>query len=977
MSKLIFLDADDTFLTPPYEAVRKASWLLGIRNFPSAAEFIDRNHIEFHLAFPKVFTSKRMMWLCAFAALPFGFFRSYKLYDEVDLENLKKLLDDERVIVVSKNPPSFTRWRLARIKELTGSILGERYIACGPIFKKSTPKIDIIRRIAAERNVALKDCFLVDDSPENIAEAARAGVKCLLIDAPWNHFQREDLLSELPHTVKVRERDTFAQVALGELEGQEKREVVFIAPNEEARHLKLARKRLRKGNERATFLTLHSPSLWNFVKKGPNNPSIEAFRALIKRPDFLTLDIRIVDAKGHDRLLTREEKLAFQPETEKHEIFAAVGFRKFCRKIFEEFGFRFPSPALFNFYYRDRESIVQEILSDPTLESATIEYLRSERISQTEVEEIRRRHLNSIIFHRTYRGCLIGYWILSLLLSKVFRSINTNLDESDKHLEDEYFTIYAPIHRSYLDSAILYMILGRSRQHFPYIVAAEKMYDVWLGRLGSYAGSFFINRKHVDVIYSAIITAHLKQIHTDGASLEVFIEGMRSRSGLTLPPKRGIINSVDTNRSLFPNRKVAIVPVSFVYNKLPESEILLSEVYEDRRKEGKVSLREQADILIRKKRRKSFIQKLKSNYRRLSSDAISDCYVEFGKPVILGDRSSLLNIKLKPMALPQTQDYLNEVMFRISRITPILPSSVVCLGLLASSDHHANHEDIRNFLKLSHRIVSLYKLNERMLFDVTKTDQHIEESLKLPFINRKFKKGGINERWIISITDLDLTRAFHYRNNIFHYFVLPAMLANILTYSKSVKKEELHRYLDHLFGELATKYFLPIIEDSGRFINEILSIFCEAGYIKLHHDTYMYRAETTENSPFMMLSTLAEDFANSDLMYAFSRFRRAFQRVESEFLAQVSMDGEELPAVVRNLSAGGALISCDGLTFDKDRSLVLSITFEEQSYSFKAVVIRVEDFGCGIQFIDPDQIINDLIASIEDGAAAKNQLLRA
>ncbi|MEO7163407.1 MAG: hypothetical protein ABI041_10850, partial [Bdellovibrionia bacterium] len=142
MSKLVFVDVDDTILSPPYEAMRKVLKTIG-RRFPTEEEVLNRKHIDFFDSYPDIFRTKTQMWLSVFLSLLFGYFRSQKLL-KFDKENLGEQLKDNRVYLISKNPPSFTRWRVLRLKALLGVNVGDRYIACGPIFKKGKKKIEII-----------------------------------------------------------------------------------------------------------------------------------------------------------------------------------------------------------------------------------------------------------------------------------------------------------------------------------------------------------------------------------------------------------------------------------------------------------------------------------------------------------------------------------------------------------------------------------------------------------------------------------------------------------------------------------------------------------------------------------------------------------------------------------------------------------------------------------------------------------------
>ena len=235
------------------------------------------------------------------------------------------------------------------------------------------------------------------------------------------------------------------------------------------------------------------------------------------------------------------------------------------------------------------------------------------------------------------------------------------MDPSVIDIEKKYFTIYASNHRSYLDSGILYYALKWNSMHYPYLVAADKMRKVWLGKFGSVAGALFIKRKRIDIVYDAILKTILKHVYKSGSSFMVYLEGQRSRSGLSLPPKSGILRIIGSN---IESRPVAIVPVSISFNKIPESEILLKEVYQDRKFSGLKSAREGEDIRVKKLQKKTRLSKLRSIKRRLVSKPYSRCELRFDKPVILGNPRSLSSKTVRSMEGEiSIKSYLNHCKF--------------------------------------------------------------------------------------------------------------------------------------------------------------------------------------------------------------------------------------------------------------------------------------------------------------------------
>src|SRR4051794_9062473 len=115
MTRLVFVDVDDTLLTPPYEAVRRVATFFG-KKFPAQEAFLNRPNVDYHKAFPKLFKSSAEMWAIALLSLPFGHFRSQSAMP-FDVERISEILSDHRLYLISKNPPSFTRWRVQRLRQ--------------------------------------------------------------------------------------------------------------------------------------------------------------------------------------------------------------------------------------------------------------------------------------------------------------------------------------------------------------------------------------------------------------------------------------------------------------------------------------------------------------------------------------------------------------------------------------------------------------------------------------------------------------------------------------------------------------------------------------------------------------------------------------------------------------------------------------------------------------------------------------------
>ncbi|MEO7165267.1 MAG: 1-acyl-sn-glycerol-3-phosphate acyltransferase, partial [Bdellovibrionia bacterium] len=476
--------------------------------------------------------------------------------------------------------------------------------------------------------------------------------------------------------------------------------------------------------------------------------------------------------------------------------------------------------------------------------------------------------------------------------------VKAQFSEKIPALEKDHFLIYASIHRSYLDSGILYAVLANHRMDFPLAVSADKMKKMWMGKLGAFAGVFFIQRKYVDEIYSAILSEHVNYLQKNAFSMEIFLEGQRSRSGLTLPPKKGIARMVWQNLEESSSKKVAIVPVSFSYSKLPESEALLKESFEERVKDGSATLRETADMMVKGTMRKSTFKKFRAGIRKLRSPGVSECLINFGDPIVL-ERSSVMDKKSSEIAL---QNYLNQVMFKINSMTSILPSSVLCLGISCADFYHMKALDALKFLEITKGILSAYHIEHLQDgLDQASFEEQLRSFLSLPFVNRKFKKVGIKNTPIVAMSDLDIERSSYYKNNIVHFFVLPGLLANVLMEYRQGRIEELNRFLGHMFNQLVIKYFLPLTMDSKIYIERCLEIFHRFHLVTLDDKLYNVNFECESINTLILLARFGDSLVQEDLFEIFESFRRSFKRIDLDAQAQFSV-------LKRNTALEGAVL---------------------------------------------------------------------
>lgn len=169
-------------------------------------------------------------------------------------------------------------------------------------------------------------------------------------------------------------------------------------------------------------------------------------------------------------------------------------------------------------------------------------------------------------------------WIYLTLLKQVCGSVQFNPKQIEviKEISEKSCPIvYMPLHFSHLDYILLSLILFHNNVKVPYIASGNNLHLPVIGYFIKRAGGFFIRRKiesssGKDLIYRAILQVYITELLKDGQSIEVFIEGTRSRSGLPKMPKTGFMSVLVDAVIEGTVSDVTIVPVHTSYEKLLE-----------------------------------------------------------------------------------------------------------------------------------------------------------------------------------------------------------------------------------------------------------------------------------------------------------------------------------------------------------------------------------------------------------------------
>jgi glycerol-3-phosphate O-acyltransferase len=428
-------------------------------------------------------------------------------------------------------------------------------------------------------------------------------------------------------------------------------------------------------------------------------------------------------------------------------------------------------------------------------------------------------------------------------LDYLFHRVYTGIDLDRNGIEDirerskEATIVLLPSHKSYVDFLVLSYVFRYENLSLPLIAAGDNLSFFPLGPVFRRMGAFFIRRQFGgDRLYSATVEAYIRRLIRDGHTLEVFIEGGRSRSGKTLKPQLGLLSMVLDAALAVQNREVVFVPISIGYERLVESTTYGRELI------GAEKAQEDAAGLLRG------AGVLRNRYGRIN--------MQFGKPLSLQSIAEELGLPLSAVSAPAKRRAVltrlgNRAMDEINRVTAVTSGALVALVLLSDERRSLSHEELlfrcqrllRVLSELSARVTPRTEsdgiLNEEPLLESTQmfVDAELIEIHRPGDFpaeqDRRLNRPGVGSMYRVperKRIELDVTK-----NLIVHFFAERALLSVVLLMARgselpvSVVKErtiQLAELFKHEF-----RYSLD--KDNDTLFNDTLAAMQRAGEAEL------------------------------------------------------------------------------------------------------------------------------------------------
>lgn len=405
-----------------------------------------------------------------------------------------------------------------------------------------------------------------------------------------------------------------------------------------------------------------------------------------------------------------------------------------------------------------------------------------------------------------------------------------------------YEIIYIPCHRSHMDYILLSFVIFREGLPIPQIASGDNLNFFPVGPFIRRCGSYFIRRKiKGDTFYSSLFREYMAMLFESGYATEFFIEGGRSRTGRTLPPKTGMVAMTVQAQLRGIERPIAFVPTYLGYEHVMEVGSYMKE-------------------LGGAKKKKESAMQLLGIFKRLRYYGRG--YVSFGEPVVvprfLSSHVPNWRDDVDPMGNSRPEwlfDTVNqmahEIIMSLNDSAMVNGINLCAMALISDEDHTMSMKTLNNCIRL---YLDLLACDKNRADSIPKDQPHtlIQQALEL----RKFHTYDVGENVIFVRPSKGQTlQLTYFQNNILHLFALPALVASILICHKTISQEDIIGHTRSLFYFLRHELFAPVTEEElDELIMAYVDCFIEKGYVIERGGKYTVSGEGFEEFHILALS---------------------------------------------------------------------------------------------------------------------------
>ena len=325
--------------------------------------------------------------------------------------------------------------------------------------------------------------------------------------------------------------------------------------------------------------------------------------------------------------------------------------------------------------------------------------------------------------------------------------------------------VLVPSHRSHVDYLVFSQVLFWEGLLPPHIAAGVNLSFFPLGTLLRRGGAYFIRRSFAgNVLYSTVFKSYVKRLLKDGFTQEFFIEGGRSRTGKTLPPKMGMLGMLVDAFMDSREKDLLFVPASISYEKIVESRSYVKEL------SGGQKEAESASGLLKS------VGMLKQKYGRV--------YVTIDEPVSLNDYLEKMGLDRGLMEAEERRHLIKALAYHIVHgincATVVTSTSLVATALLGLRRKGLSHQEL---LKQVQTLLAQIKRQEGIRYRIApgleeELDERIHQSIHLFVSDGLIEEADTDSDVFYRLKEKAYLVLDYYKNSVLHLFISDALVAS-------------------------------------------------------------------------------------------------------------------------------------------------------------------------------------------------------
>ena len=485
-----------------------------------------------------------------------------------------------------------------------------------------------------------------------------------------------------------------------------------------------------------------------------------------------------------------------------------------------------------------KRTLITKVTQSKEVRACIKDLVASGEMTQKKAEKKALKLYKEIAADYSYSTLRFLEIVLSFVWKKLYKGIEIHNFDAVNDIAQSHQVIYTPCHRSHIDYLLLSYVIYHQGLMPPHIAAGINLNLPIVGTILRKGGAFFIRREfRGKKLYRSVLESYIGCMIETGVPLEYFVEGGRSRTGLLLPPRPGMLATtvraaIQPQEQRSNKKPIAIIPVYIGYEKLLESHTYINELYGGQKE--KESIR---SLFSARKH-------LMLNYGKV--------HVNFSEPIYLDDiRKNASPMLSKQALVNHCVDSLSlQIPISINKSSIITPANLVATALLNSNRHALLEDQLKQHIDLLQNICHI-----NQVLDVSKTlstQENIEHCLSIDFIQSQEKNWGK----IYLLDQKGQVNATFLRNNTLHNFIVASIIASVVIKHPYIHKKKIINTCRRLFPFIQSELYLDLDMNSlNEKSQQYLDLFVQLGL--LTEENQCYRTHCSESESFYQLSLLA------------------------------------------------------------------------------------------------------------------------